>query len=61
MTRAQLEALMAQAGLKQLLIDKANNDLDRLYQKKANYEQQLTNLLSQIKVAQITITKQHQQ
>jgi len=58
MTQAQLEALMAQAGLKQLLIDKTNNDLDRLYQKKANYEQQLTNLLSQIKVAQITSTKQ---
>ena len=52
MTQAQLDALMAQAGLKQLLIDKANRELDRLNQKKANYEKQLDNLLSFIKAAQ---------
>ena len=52
MTQAQIEALMAQAGMKMLLIDKANKELDTLNQKKANYEKQLNYLLSQIKVAQ---------
>ena len=52
MTNEQLDALMAQAGLKQLLIQKANNDLDRLNQKKANYQKQLDNLLGLIKAAQ---------
>lgn len=52
MTKAQLDALMAQAGLKQLLIDKANRELDRLNQKKANYQKQLDNLLSFIEAAQ---------
>lgn len=52
MTKAQLDALMAQAGLKQLLIDKANRELDRLNQKKANYEKQLDNLLELIEAAQ---------
>ena len=47
-----IDALMAQAGLKQLLIDKTNRELDRLNQKKANYERQLDNLLSLIEAAQ---------
>lgn len=59
MTKEQLDALMAQAGLKQLLIDKANNDLDRLIQKKANYQKQLDNLLSLIEAAQ-TARKQRE-
>lgn len=59
MTKAQLDALMAQAGLKQLLIDKANRELDRLNQKKANYERQLDNLLSLIEAAQ-TARKQRE-
>ena len=52
MTQTKIDALMAQAGLKQLLIDKANRELDRLNQKKANYEKQLDNLLELIKAAQ---------
>jgi hypothetical protein len=59
MTNEQLDALMAQAGLKQLLIDKANRELDRLNQKKANYEKQLNNLLSLIEAAQ-TARKQRE-
>lgn len=59
MTNEQLDALMAQAGLKQLLIDKANRELDRLNQKKANYEKQLDNLLSLIEAAQ-TARKQRE-
>lgn len=59
MTKAQLDALMAQAGLKQLLIDKANRELDRLNQKKANYQKQLDNLLSLIEAAQ-TARKQRE-
>lgn len=59
MTKEQLDALMAQAGLKQLLIDKANRELDRLNQKKANYERQLANLLSLIEAAQ-TARKQRE-
>jgi hypothetical protein len=59
MTKAQLDALMAQAGLKQLLIDKANRELDRLNQKKANYQKQLDNLLSFIEAAQ-TARKQRE-
>lgn len=59
MTKAQLDALMAQAGLKQLLIDKANRELDRLNQKKANYQKQLANLLSLIEAAQ-TARKQRE-
>ncbi len=59
MTKEQLDALMAQAGLKQLLIDKANRELDRLNQKKANYEKQLDNLLSLIEAAQ-TARKQRE-
>jgi hypothetical protein len=51
-TQTQLDALMAQAGLKQLLIDKANRELDRLNQKRLKYEKQLDNLLSFIKAAQ---------
>ncbi len=52
MTKAQLDALMAQAGLKQLLIDKANKDIDRLNQKRLKYEKQLNDLSSFIKAAQ---------
>lgn len=52
MTQTKIDALMAQAGLKQLLIDKANRELDRLNQKKANYEKQLDNLLELIEAAQ---------
>ena len=59
MTKEQLAALMAQAGLKQLLIDKANRELDRLNQKKANYQKQLDNLLSLIEAAQ-TARKQRE-
>lgn len=59
MTKEQLDALMAQAGLKQLLIDKANRELDRLNQKKANYQKQLDNLLSLIEAAQ-TARKQRE-
>ena len=59
MTNEQLDALMAQAGLKQLLIDKANRELDRLNQKKANYQKQLDNLLSLIEAAQ-TARKQRE-
>ena len=40
MTQTKIDALMAQAGLKQILINKANRELDRLNQKKANYEKQ---------------------
>jgi hypothetical protein len=59
MTNEQLDALMAQAGLKQLLIDKANNDLDRLIQKRLKYEAELDNLLSLIEAAQ-TARKQRE-
>ena len=59
MTNEELDALMAQAGLKQLLIDKANRELDRLNQKKANYQKQLDNLLSLIEAAQ-TARKQRE-
>lgn len=59
MTNEQLDALMAQAGLKQLLIDKANNDLDRLIQKRLKYEAELANLLSLIEAAQ-TARKQRE-
>ncbi len=59
MTKEQLDALMAQAGLKQLLINKTNRELDRLNQKKANYEKQLDNLLSLIEAAQ-TARKQRE-
>ena len=59
MTNEQLDALMAQAGLKQLLIDKANRELDRLNQKKANYQKELDNLLSLIEAAQ-TARKQRE-
>jgi hypothetical protein len=59
MTKEQLDALMAQAGLKQLLIDKANRELDRLNQKKANYQKQLDNLLELIEAAQ-TARKQRE-
>jgi hypothetical protein len=59
MTKEQLDALMAQAGLKQLLIDKANNDLDRLIQKRLKYEAELANLLSLIEAAQ-TARKQRE-
>ena len=52
MTQTKIDALMAQAGLKRLLIDKANRELDRLNQKKANYERQLNDLLSFIEAAQ---------
>jgi hypothetical protein len=52
MTQTKIDALMAQAGLKQLLINKANRELDRLNQKKANYEKQLDNLLELIEAAQ---------
>lgn len=52
MTQTKIDALMAQAGLKQLLIDKANRELDRLNQKKANYHKQLDNLLELIEAAQ---------
>lgn len=52
MTQTKIDALMAQAGLKQILINKANRELDRLNQKKANYEKQLDNLLELIKAAQ---------
>jgi len=50
---------LPQAGLKQLLINKANRELDRLNQKKANYEKQLDNLLSLIEAAQ-TARKQRE-
>lgn len=59
MTKEQLDALMAQAGLKQLLIDKANRELDRLNQKKANYQKELDNLLELIEAAQ-TARKQRE-
>lgn len=59
MTNEQLDALMAQAGLKQILINKANRELDRLNQKKANYEKQLDNLLELIEAAQ-TARKQRE-
>ena len=59
MTQTKIDALMAQAGLKQLLIDKANRELDRLNQKKANYEKQLDNLLELIEAAQ-TARKQRE-
>lgn len=52
MTQTKIDALMAQAGLKQILINKANRELDRLNQKKANYEKQLDNLLELIEAAQ---------
>ena len=59
MTQTKIDALMAQAGLKQLLINKANRELDRLNQKKANYQKQLDNLLSLIEAAQ-TARKQRE-
>lgn len=59
MTQTKIDALMAQAGLKQLLINKANRELDRLNQKKANYEKQLDNLLELIEAAQ-TARKQRE-
>ena len=59
MTQTKIDALMAQAGLKQILINKANRELDRLNQKKANYEKQLDNLLELIEAAQ-TARKQRE-
>ena len=59
MTKEQLDALMAQAGLKQLLIDKATDDLYRLIQKRLKYQKQLDNLLSLIEAAQ-TARKQRE-
>lgn len=59
MTKAQLDALMAQAGLKQLLIDKATDDLYRLIQKRLKYQKQLDNLLELIEAAQ-TARKQRE-
>ena len=59
MTKEQLDALMAQAAMKDLLINKTNRELDRLNQKKAHYERQLDNLLSLIEAAQ-TARKQRE-
>lgn len=59
MTNEQLDALMAQAGLKQLLIDKATDDLYRLIQKRLKYQKQLDNLLELIEAAQ-TARKQRE-
>lgn len=52
MTQTKIDALMAQAAMKDLLINKTNRELDRLNQKKANYEKQLDNLLELIEAAQ---------
>ena len=52
LTKTQLEALQAKAGLMMYRIKWVDKDIDKLTERRARYEKELNNLLSLIKAAQ---------
>ena len=52
LTKTQLEALQAKAGLMMYRIKWTQKEIDKLTERRARYEKELNNLLAMIKAAQ---------